>query len=369
MYVPNLMPACATLRSHAAASQVPFSDLRATLIAYGSALGAVGSPQAPVRDLVRVMDLVTLRPSEAPAAAQAAVSTLTSQGLFPFRGEDETAFLSRLRDGSHHFRNTEPLGDGPVTGYRTQRRIGAGCFSEVFLAEDLKTGRDVALKIYRPPFDQAKEGDVPLRGIFNELRFQGFVDSKAIVRVLHCGLAAGAVPFLAMEYMPGGGLSEAIKAMTESPSASGLSSMDLAELVLRVMAGVHEAGILHGDIVLHNLLMNEERDRLWASDFALSRRISETPYNFEAFGAKGRKTEGLTYDVFQLGKVLYQIFAQYPNDISDLSIQRSPSAVRKRPDLKIPSWVDDLIARAVHVDIDERFPDATALFEAFRARR
>jgi serine/threonine-protein kinase len=271
--------------------------------------------------------------------AQAAVAYLQSQGIF-----------------------------GEMKNYVVKNRIGQGCRSEVFLAREKDQGRKVALKIYRAPFQEVREGDIPMGGIFNELRFQAVMNDDAIVRLLRCGLMAGSTPYLAFEYMSEGTLADWVKGLSLSDDRSVTVPLLMVERLLQVAAFVHTSGIIHGDISLQNLLVGSQGQIKFA-DFAMARRLEERPYHFETIIRKDDSPEGLAYDVFQLGKVLYQIFTRHPHEISDRAIQRLPAPSQRRPDLQIPIWIGELIRKCLQPNPAEHFPNAGAMRAFFQSHK
>lgn len=344
----------AALNGYASASMAPFSEVRAGVSAYGAALRGNGLSDSPVRNLLGVMDLVPIRPSEAPTVAQAAVAGLRAEGAFPLPSQTVDEFFAGLE------------GDFASLPYDLHGVLGRGCFSEVFHASDAAKPAEVAVKAYRPPFRQNEEGGVPLRGLFNELRFQAASSLDCVVRALRCGLTLGAEPFLVLEYMPEGTIEGLIRGLSQGNPPSFEMLFSLAEFVLETAALVHQADIVHGDMTAANFLLGKKSRQAKLCDFALARRVSEPPYHFETFGKKDRKSEGLQYDVFQLGKILYQIFTVHPGDISDYNVMRAPTPSRKRPDLDLPPWIDEIVALCLHSELSVRYPDATAILEAFR---
>jgi len=347
MFTATLQTQLILLGEFSASSYVPLIELQDTLADCARQCRAAGLSEQPVADLQNLLRIAPLTPRNGPVAAEAALAYLRSQLSQPVD-------LRSPRD---------PLEDR-VLSYKIHRKLGQGCFSEVFLATELEMKRPVALKIHRPPFRRVKEGDVPLRGLFNELRFQAVLDDATIVRVLRCGLTMGSKPYLALEHMPGGTLADRLSVLKDATDPSPDAALVIAERMLLAAAAVHASGILHGDMTITNFLIGGQGE-IKLADFALARRIGEPPYLFERTGSGKRRPEGFLDDVFQLGKVLFQIFTRHPSSISDVKVLSEPSPSLRRPDLSIPPWIDGLVARSLQQNHAERFPHARAMLAYF----
>lgn len=148
-------------------------------------------------------------------------------------------------------------------GYRISEMIAAGGMGAVYLAEQLSLSRWVALKVL--PAASADDSDF-------RKRFEA--EAKAMARLNHPNLVgvydsgeAGGMPFIVMEYVPGGSLHE----------AAGGRRIDPAEVIRIVssmckgLAHAHENGILHRDIKPSNILMTAEAEPK-IGDFGLASR-------------------------------------------------------------------------------------------------
>ena len=105
-------------------------------------------------------------------------------------GESRSGWLSGLAPGA------------VLAGYRLEARIGAGGMAVVFRATDERLGHTIALKVLAP----ALAGDSEFRERFvRESRAAAAVDHPHILPVYGAGEADG-ILFLAMRYVPGGGM-------------------------------------------------------------------------------------------------------------------------------------------------------------------
>ncbi|MBM4394291.1 MAG: protein kinase [Deltaproteobacteria bacterium] len=144
--------------------------------------------------------------------------------------------------------------------------VAEGGASVVYRAVDLRTDRVVALKVLRPG-DEVDE-----KRFHRETRITGRLRSPHTVRVLDGGETADGERFLAMELVEGRSLA-ALVAAGEAPMAPGRAA-HIAVQLLRSLAEVHEAGIVHRDVKPANVLVStgpDGRDFVKLVDFGIAR--------------------------------------------------------------------------------------------------
>lgn len=154
--------------------------------------------------------------------------------------------------------------------YRLLEPLGAGGMGEVWLAEDLKLGRQVAIK--RLPAALASDPQW-LERFLREARTLAALNHPNIVTI-HAVEESQASPFLTMELVRGRTLSRDIPA-GGLPSAQVL---DLAITIAGALAAAHERGIVHRDLKPDNIMMGDD-GRLRVLDFGLAttRVVAEPP--------------------------------------------------------------------------------------------
>lgn len=143
--------------------------------------------------------------------------------------------------------------------YRLEIPLGAGGMATVWRAEDVRLGREVAVKVIADTlaFDPA------YRARFErEARLAAGLSHPSVVRVFDYG-AEGERPFLVMEYVEGGTLAERLE--RGAPPALG----DLARDLLSALAHIHDAGIVHRDVKPANVLI-DDRGRARLTDFGIA---------------------------------------------------------------------------------------------------
>ncbi|MBW3609808.1 MAG: serine/threonine protein kinase [Actinobacteria bacterium] len=150
------------------------------------------------------------------------------------------------------------LGDGR---YRLARRLGAGGMASVWLAHDDRLDRPVAIKV----ISDTLAGEERYRERFDrEARAAASLSHPNIVPVYDYGVHDGH-PFLVMEYVPGGSLSDLLRSPTPAP----LDVVELARQLLSALDCVHRAGLVHRDVKPANILLDASaRARL--TDFGIA---------------------------------------------------------------------------------------------------
>lgn len=195
-----------------------------------------------------------------------------------------------------------------IPGYTIIKELGRGGMSIVYLAEQEKLSRKVALKVMAsnllddPTFKErfVKEGRTVAR-----------LNHPNIVTIYDIGQAEGH-PYLAMEYVEGPNLKECI--------GRGMSLEDSIRTVKRIATALtmlHSHNIIHRDIKPMNILFRDDRYAV-LTDFGIAKSISGgteltradvtlgTPGYMSPEQARGQKLDGRS-DLYSLGAVFYEM--------------------------------------------------------------
>jgi serine/threonine-protein kinase len=261
-------------------------------------------------------------------------------------------------------------------GYRIERVIGRGGMSSVYLAEHIRLGRRVALKLLSPEL----AGSERFRDRFlRESKLAASIDHPNIVPIYDAD-EVGDVLFIAMRYVEGSDLKEVIRA------EGRLGAVRTAALVGQIASALdaaHTHGLVHRDVKPGNVLLTPD-DHVYVSDFGLTKRalsVSGLTATGQLVGTidyvapehiKGDKVDGRA-DVYSLGCVIVECLTghvPYPRDLEVgvlwAHVEESPPTVTgERPDL--PQEVDDVIASAMAKDPDERTPAAGEVATGLRS--
>ena len=147
--------------------------------------------------------------------------------------------------------------------YRIERELGRGGMATVYLAEDLKHGRRVALKVLRPELGPALGAERFQREIETASRLQ----HPHILTLHDSGEAAGLL-YYAMPYVEG----ESLRArLTREVQLDATGASGIAGEVADALACAHAAGVLHRDIKPENILLTG--GHAVVADFGIARAI------------------------------------------------------------------------------------------------
>ncbi|HUG55353.1 MAG TPA: protein kinase [Vicinamibacteria bacterium] len=201
------------------------------------------------------------------------------------------------------------------------QRLGGGGMGEVFLAEDLRLHRQVALKMLRAGGDEGSR-----HRLLREARVASTLNHPNIAVIYEIDEVAdgdGVRSFIAMEYVPGRTLAELARGRPlDVPEA-----VALVRQVAEALAEAHDRGVVHRDVKSSNVMVTES-GRVKVLDFGLAQyspRTDETASTWsraphDAAGrslvgtvaymspeqALGRDLDART-DIFSLGVVLYEL--------------------------------------------------------------
>jgi WD40 repeat protein len=263
-------------------------------------------------------------------------------------------------------------------GYRIESLLGLGGMSVVYLAEDLRLKRKVALKLLTAGL--AKDDSFRDR-FLRESELAASIDHPNIVPIYEAGTTEDLL-FIAMRYVAGRDLTVRLQRGPLDPAeATGLVAQ-----VASALDAAHARGLVHRDVKPSNVLLDtgarpDGSDHVYLADFGLTRRISEAA----GVGDDGHLMGTIDYlapeqiageevdgraDAYSLGCVFYECLVGQPpfRRDSDLAVvfahleTEPPPPTAGRPDL--PAALDAVIARALAKEPGERYPSCRELAQA-----
>ncbi len=265
--------------------------------------------------------------------------------------------------------------DGPPAefpGLRVLGREGEGAFGAVYRAFDEKLEREVALKVLRagPGLDPALR-----RTFLGEARALARIRHPNVLQIHNVIEEDGRIG-LVMEFIDGEDLEDLVR--RNGPLGAG-EAVQVGIHLLRALAAVHGAGLLHRDVKASNVL-REKGGRIVLADFGLGIFLGEakqgdiagSPLFMSPEQAEGRALDGRS-DLYSLGVLLYYLVAgKFPFREMDFGRlfeeKRSGSAIPltdARPDL--PVRFVEAVHRALRPDPRERFRSAGEMEEELLA--
>ena len=273
--------------------------------------------------------------------------------------------------------DSQPLEPGDVIGdFRIVERIGEGGMGVVYLAEDPRLGRRVALKVIAPRIAHEPE----FQGRFEaEARSAAAIDHPNVVSIYSAGSSEGRL-FIAMRFVDGTDLRTALHegGPLEPEAVVGIVA-DLAA----ALDAAHAVGLVHRDVKPANALLTGRpgAGTAYLTDFGLTKGLQGQGGQLTGTGqwigtvdyvAPEQMTTGRVdarTDVYALGCVLFEAITGEPpftgSDMQKMWHQVNEPLPALEPDRDHP--LDEVVARATAKDPDDRFHSAGDLARAARA--
>ena len=261
-------------------------------------------------------------------------------------------------------RMTEQIGRVLGGRYRLLAALGSGASAQVYLADDVRLRRRVAVKVLHPAL---ADDELFLRRFRAEAQAAAALSHSHIVAVYDWS-GDDITPYLVIEYLGGGSLRSILDAGHRlTPAQALIVGLETA----RALDHAHRQGFVHRDIKPANVLFGDDA-RLRVADFGLARAIAEAALT-EPTGAvlgtaryaspeqaRGASVDGRS-DVYSLALVLVEAVTGRVPFSADTTI--ATLMARLDSPLPIPDEMGPLVPvlrRAGQVDPDERL-DAAAL--------
>ncbi|HEU0004592.1 MAG TPA: protein kinase [Terriglobia bacterium] len=197
----------------------------------------------------------------------------------------------------------EPFTGRTLGHFRVLRQLGRGAMGEVYLAQDVKLGRNIALKLLPIAFQRDRER---VRRFEREARAAAALNHPNIVTVHEVGEWEGQ-PFIATEFVEGETLAQRL---SRGP-LSVVEAVRVGALIAEALAAAHEAGIVHRDLKPANVMLRSD-GTVKVLDFGLARLSRPLP-EF----ASADKTESQTVAGRILGTISYLSPEQARGEIAD----------------------------------------------------
>ena len=265
--------------------------------------------------------------------------------------------------------------------YKVERVLGQGGMATVYLAEDLKHHRKVAVKVMRPELAATLGADRFLR----EVEFVGQLSHPHVLPMYDSGEANGFLYYV-MPYVDGESLGARVKRDQTFPVEE---TVRLAREIADALAYAHARGIIHRDIKPANVLLSD--GHALVADFGIARASGAgdaltatgiavgTPTYMSPEQASGEREIDARADVYALGAVMYEMLAGEPpftGPTAQAVLAKSLTETARPLDAvrpNVPGAVSAVVMKALSRIPGERYPSAaemrTALTEAQDAVR
>ncbi len=272
---------------------------------------------------------------------------------------------------------TAPVAGTQLLHYKVIERLGGGGMGEVFLAEDTRLGRQVALKFLTS--DDAGDAEARAR-LVREAQAASVLRSPHVA-VTYDLVEHGSDLFIAMEYVEGELLSDRVaKGPLPVPEA-----LEIGMQIADALEEAHGHGIVHRDIKSANVMLTR-RQLVKVLDFGLAKFLR--PTGFETGTTVGVTIPGMVLgtlaymapeqlrgaevdhrvDLFALGAVLYEMLAARLPFQADTMADAANRILTQEPDAlarfnyAVPADVDAVVRKALAKDPAFRYQSARELY-------
>ena len=259
--------------------------------------------------------------------------------------------------------------------YKILGTLGAGGMGQVYLAQDTRLGRKIALKLLPPEFTiDAKR----VQRFEQEARAASALSHPNVCVIHEIGDTEDGRRFITMEYIEGTTLRQQL-------AQKGLKLMEALDVAAQVASGLavaHAAGIVHRDIKPENVMLRHD-GLVKVLDFGLAKLTQQTmETDTEALmrsmvetgsgmimgtvaymspeQARGLAVDSRT-DIWSLGVLLYEMVAgrapfvgATPSDMLVSILERDPPII-SRDTLEVPAELERIVRKALRKDREERY--------------
>jgi hypothetical protein len=269
---------------------------------------------------------------------------------------------------------TDRLNTALAGRYRVERHLGEGGMATVYLAEDLKHDRKVALKLLKPELAAVLGAE----RFVVEIKTTASLQHPHILPLFDSGTADGFL-FYVMPFIEGETLREKLNRETQLGVDEAVR---IAREVADALEYAHQHGIVHRDIKPENILLHG--GHAMVADFGIALAVSAaaggrmtetglslgTPHYMSPEQATAEKEITARSDVYSLGSVLYEMLAGQPPHLGGSAQQiimkiiaepvQPVTALRK----SVPPNVAAAVAKSLEKLPADRFESAKAFGEA-----
>jgi eukaryotic-like serine/threonine-protein kinase len=288
------------------------------------------------------------------------------------------------------------LGTALAGRYAIQREIGRGGMATVYLADDLKHRRQVAIKVLRPELTavlgpERFDREIQIVAGLNHPHILPLYDSGTAGREPsgRAGSGEGQLLWFSMPYVRGESLRQRLVRERQLPIDQAIA---IVRQVASALDHAHAHGLIHRDIKPENILLHE--GEAMVSDFGISLALAGgeagrrgsgedrltgtgislgTPQYMSPEQAAGERTLDARSDVYSLGCVLYELLAgepPYTGITAQVVIAKrftDPIPRVRRLRATVSPAVEQAIMKALATTPADRFPTAAAFIEALTA--
>ena len=262
--------------------------------------------------------------------------------------------------------------------YRIERELGQGGMATVYLAQDLKHERRVAIKVLRPELAAVIGAERFLR----EIKTIATLQHPHILGLIDSGEVDGTAYYV-MPFVEGESLRDRLRREHQLSIADALR---LATEVAGALDYAHRHGVIHRDIKPENILLHD--GSALVADFGIALAVSSaggnrmtetgmslgTPHYMSPEQAMGEREITARSDVYALGCVTYEMLTGDPPFIGSTAqaviakvMTEKPAGIRRQRE-RVPNEVEDAVLTALEKLPADRFATAAEFAAALNGQ-
>jgi serine/threonine protein kinase len=285
--------------------------------------------------------------------------------------EQQGSFIDRpILEDSKEFSIGQSIGP-----YKVLSKIGRGGMGEVYLSEDSRLGRKVALKVLPAEFTRDAER---VRRFEQEARTASALNHPNIVTIHEIGHIES-THYIVTEFVEG----ETLRQQVAKGKLGIARGLDVAVQVANALSAAHAAGIVHRDIKPENIMVRPD-GLVKVLDFGLAKlterrhsifdanaptinvsltepgQVMGTPHYMSPEQARGLDVDGRS-DIFSLSAVLYEMIAgrapfdgETPTDVIIAVVQQEPAPLSQY-DPQVPPDLEKIVSKALSKNPAQRY--------------
>ncbi len=266
------------------------------------------------------------------------------------------------------------LAEALADRYDVERQVGRGGMATVYLARDLKHGRQVAIKVLHPELAAAMGAERFSR----EIQIAARLNHPHILALYDSG-TAGSWLYYVMPFVDGESLRQRLE---REGRLSGEDALGILRHIGSALEYAHRQGVVHRDMKPENILLSG--GFALVADFGIAKAVDDagavrltqtglgigSPMYMSPEQAVGETTLGPRSDIYSVGCVFYEMLVGRPpfqgrttaHLVSQHAIEPVPRIQADRPDL--PAIFDGVIRKAMAKDPDHRFASFAEMLQA-----
>jgi eukaryotic-like serine/threonine-protein kinase len=272
-----------------------------------------------------------------------------------------------------------PLTDALADRYRIERELGAGGMATVYLADDLRHRRKVAIKVLRPELAAV----IGAERFVREIQTIAALQHPHILGLIDSGEVNGTAYYV-MPFVEGESLRDRLNRERQLPVADAVR---IGSEVAAALDYAHRHGVIHRDIKPENILLHD--GSALVADFGIALAVSSaggntrmtetgmslgTPTYMSPEQAMGEREIGPASDVYALGCVTYEMLVGEPPFTGPTAQAIIARVVTEEPRSltaqrrTVPRYLEAAVHQALSKLPADRFPSAREFAEALQGR-